>query len=87
MATLRVKNTVYKDVPVVSLQKYNDLYSSWEQAISENQEFERFLNALLTTREQVGDDPYPFALCVEMDLEEFRRRMKPVRAMRKARPK
>ena len=68
------------------------LYSQWQQAISENNEYERFMKLLLASREKCLKVPgkvvdrQSFVKEFEEHLEEFRRRMKPVRAMRKARP-
>lgn len=57
-----------------------------QQLLMENNEYERLLNRLLKLR-QDGHSPFSFLSWFDKELKEFRRRMKPVRALRKARPK
>ena len=58
----------------------------WQQALSENNEYERFYNRLLKMHAtKPGEEGFEAAF--EVMLQELGHRMRPVRAMRKARPK
>jgi hypothetical protein len=71
---------------LIPLHQYNTLYSLWQQALAENEIYKRFLWTLYEVR-AAGYSPEDFKAAFEAAGIEFRRLMRPVRAMRKARPK
>jgi len=58
----------------------------WQQTLSENNEYERFYNRLLKMR-ATKPGAEGFEAAFEVMLQEFGRRMRPILALRKARPK
>jgi hypothetical protein len=71
---------------VVPLHQYNTLYSLWQQALAENNIHERLVITLLNVR-AAQYKPEEFVFAFEAALKEFRRLMRPIYAMRKARPR